>query len=53
MHCEEIEVDTKVEDEVEEDLDEEEDQYCATISKNRDIMQGILHFHQRHVCNVA
>jgi chorismate-pyruvate lyase len=53
MHHEEIKVDTEVEDKVEEDLDEEEVQECATTASNHNIMQGSVHFHQRHVCTVV
>ena len=42
-----------MDDEVEDNLDEEEGQYFSTIVNNQDIMQGIFHSHQRHVCIVV
>jgi hypothetical protein len=43
----------EVEDEQEEVLDEVEDHWCVTIVKNRDIMQGNVHFQQQLVCIVV
>jgi hypothetical protein len=53
MHHEEVELDTKVEEEEEEALEEAKNQWYATTVNKQGIMKDNFHFHLRCVCIVT